>query len=109
MDPSYFDLALGLTTFIIENSFIASFTIFDVIVAASNVIGLVFGLCVLVFPFQVALLISELFGSRRLSFQVCVYGWKDGRKCCCCSFFLQVIYSLRLTLEFSFALDFKAF
>jgi len=73
MGPSYSETTLIRIAFIIENSFIASFTIFVVVVAASNVIGLVFGLCVLVFPFRVVLWIWELFGSRHLSFQVCVF------------------------------------
>ena len=73
MDPTYSKKSLIRITFITENSFIASCTIFAVIVAALDVIGLVFGLYVLVFPFQVVLSIWELFGSRHLSFQVCVF------------------------------------
>ena len=54
MGPTYSEAPIRIT-FIIENSFIASFIIFVVVVAASNVIGLVFGPCALAFPFQVVL------------------------------------------------------
>ena len=43
MGPTYSEAPIRIT-FIIENSFIASFIIFVVVVAASNVIGLVLSL-----------------------------------------------------------------